>query len=92
MKHNDGETLTDYAKSLLHTYLDYVWDMATIESLKNPTESDLQELERMKLQSTDLASLIEAEIGVANFLVFLESAIKMFSEKAPETAAFISKN
>ena len=89
MKQVKGATLSEHARLLLHQYLDYVWAITAIESLKEPTASELSEMLQMKQRSTELADQLVEEIGVAEYIYFLESAIKAFSECGDNVDEFI---
>lgn len=81
MKANNGETLSDYARLLMHNYLDLVWEIAAIETVVNPDETELAELETMKRESKLMGEKLENELGTAEYLHFLQCAIRLFQEQ-----------
>ncbi len=89
MKQEKGATLSEHARQLLHQYLDYVWAIAAIESIKEPTASELSDMLSMKERSSALADELVEEIGVAEYIFFLETAIKAFSECGESVDEFI---
>ena len=91
MKHQKGEPLDQYARTLLHNYLDLVWEIAAIETLKEPTPSEISELIRLKGESQETSDKLIEEIGVATYISFLQAAIKSFQECEDSVDEFIEK-
>lgn len=81
MKSQNRETLSEYARLLMHNYLDLVWEIAAVETLLNPDEQDLTELDSMKKESKLVGEKLEAELGTAEYLHFLQCAIRLFQEQ-----------